>query len=501
MKYDFIIIGGGMSGLTCAYILSKEGKQVIVLEKNTQLGGGLQIFSRDKTLFETGVHYVGGLDEGQPLNQLFKYLGLMDKIDIKKMDEEGFDKIHFGKEDKYYSIGQGYKNFKSNLFQEFPHQKKGINKYCERIQDLCKDFPLYNLKDQDNYPISNEETESVDEVIESLISDKRLQKILASQNILYAGERKKTPFYVHALIVNSYIDSAWRFVNGSSQVARFLAKSIKSMGGKVLKKSEVIKAEVEDKYVKSIKLKDGTIYSAENIISSLHPLETMRIFQEENFKKIYKNRIKNIKNSIASFGVNICFKKDTFPYLNYNIYHFDDEVWGIENYTNKNWPKGLFICFHPLTNTNKFTDGCSVLTYMNYHDVDKWKNSFSTHFDNNNRGNGYKEFKQEYEEKIIKSLEKMFPNIRECISSIHSFTPLSFRDYNATPFGSMYGFQKDKDNPLKSYIQTNTNIKNLYLTGQSVNLHGVLGVTISALLTCFNFIDSKKIMNEIRMAK
>ena len=111
MKYDFIIIGGGMSGLTCAYILSKEGKQVIVLEKNTQLGGGLQIFSRDKTLFETGVHYVGGLDEGQPLNQLFKYLGLMDRIDIKKMDEEGFDKIHFGKEDKYYSIGQGYKNF------------------------------------------------------------------------------------------------------------------------------------------------------------------------------------------------------------------------------------------------------------------------------------------------------------------------------------------------------------------------------------------------------
>ena len=111
MKYDFIIIGGGMSGLVCAFILSKEGKKVVVLEKNSQLGGGLQIFSRDKTLFETGVHYVGGLEDGQTLNQLFKYLNLMDKIQIKQMDKDCFDKIHFGNEDKCYSIGQGYEKF------------------------------------------------------------------------------------------------------------------------------------------------------------------------------------------------------------------------------------------------------------------------------------------------------------------------------------------------------------------------------------------------------
>ena len=95
----------------------------------------------------------------------------------------------------------------------------------------------------------------------------------------------------------------------------------------------------------------------------------------------------------------------------------------------------------------------------------------------------------------------MYPDIRSCIKSVHSSTPLTLRDYNATPFGTMYGFQKNKNNPLRTYIHTKTNIKNLYLTGQSVNLHGVLGVTISALLTCFNFIDSEKLLNEIRAAK
>ena len=94
---------------------------------------------------------------------------------------------------------------------------------------------MYNLKDQTDYPISNEEVKSVDEVIDSIITDNRLRNVLGSQNILYGGQKGITPFYIHALIINSYIESAWRFLNGSSQVARVLASSIKSMGGRFLK--------------------------------------------------------------------------------------------------------------------------------------------------------------------------------------------------------------------------------------------------------------------------
>ena len=502
MKYDFIIIGGGMSGLVCAYILSKEGKKVIVLEKNSQLGGGLQIFSRDKTLFETGVHYVGGLEEGQNLNQLFKYLDLMDKIQVKQMDKNCFDKIHFGNEDKFYSLGQGYKKFISNLVKDFPNQKQEIIKYCNKIREVCTEFPLYNLRDQNDYPISNEEVESVDEVIDSIITDNRLRNVLGSQNILYGGQKGITPFYIHALIINSYIESSWRFVNGSSQVAIFLAKSIRSFGGEVLKKSEVINANIINKRVSSVTLEDGTILEGNNIISSLHPIQTIRIMGQENFKGLYKKRINKIQNSVSSFGVHISFKKNTFPYLNHNVYHFEDEnIWGLDDYTEKSWPKGLFLCFHPLKNNSNYADGCSVLTYMNYEDVKKWENITSTHFKLNERGKNYKLFKIECEEKIISSLEKIYPNIKDSIRSVHSSSPLTLRDYNGAPFGTMYGFQKDKRHPLQSYIHTKTNIKNLYLTGQSVNLHGVLGVTISALLTCFNFVDQRKLMESIRNAK
>ena len=89
-QYDTVIIGSGLGGLVCGAILSKEGQRVCVLEKNEQIGGNLQTFKRDGVTFDTGVHYISGLDKGQNLYQFFNYLGLMDRLELLKMDEEGF---------------------------------------------------------------------------------------------------------------------------------------------------------------------------------------------------------------------------------------------------------------------------------------------------------------------------------------------------------------------------------------------------------------------------
>jgi all-trans-retinol 13,14-reductase len=56
-------------------------------KKNNQYGGNLQTFVRDKTIFDTGIHYIGGLGEGQNLYKYFKYLGIIDKLNLKKLDE------------------------------------------------------------------------------------------------------------------------------------------------------------------------------------------------------------------------------------------------------------------------------------------------------------------------------------------------------------------------------------------------------------------------------
>ena len=70
--YDTIIIGTGLGGLVCGYMLAKSGRKVLLLEKNSQIGGCLQTFRRFGVKYDTGMHYIGALDEGQIMYQFFE---------------------------------------------------------------------------------------------------------------------------------------------------------------------------------------------------------------------------------------------------------------------------------------------------------------------------------------------------------------------------------------------------------------------------------------------
>ncbi|WP_317126275.1 hypothetical protein [Chryseobacterium sp. 3008163] len=63
----------------------------------------------------------------------------------------------------------------------------------------------------------------------------------------------------------------------------------------------------------------------------------------------------------------------------------------------------------------------------------------------------------------------------------------------------MYGYKKTSENPLKTMVSPRTKIENLFLTGQSVNMHGILGCTIGAFNTCAEILG-KELIDE-RLSK
>ena len=94
---DAVIIGSGLGGLLSGVILSRAGYRVTVLEKAAQPGGCLQSFVREGLRFETGFHSVAGLEEGGPLERIFRPLGLMDLPweHVEETDEIIYDGITF----------------------------------------------------------------------------------------------------------------------------------------------------------------------------------------------------------------------------------------------------------------------------------------------------------------------------------------------------------------------------------------------------------------------
>ncbi len=500
--HDFVIIGSGIGGLVSALILAKNGFNVLVLEKNHQIGGALQVFSRDKCVFDTGVHYIGGMDKGENLHQFFKYLEIYDDLKFRPLNADCFDmvRLHNGKEIKH---GQGYENFQNGLIDAFPEEKIAIEKFCLKLQEICSYFPLYNLEmEAEQTYYKNAEILAIGawDYVSSITDNNDLKIAMLGSGVLYAGDTKTTPLYVVALIMNSFIKGSFRLVDGSSQLAKVLMKKIREHGGEILKHKEVIGAEMnENKQIEKLICADNSVYFGKQFISSLHPAQTIKIIGESHFLPAYSRRISSLQNSVSSFMVYLALKKDSFPYFNYNIYeYFTEEGWNTVDYEKKSWPQVLFVCTSASSKSEEFADVMCAMAYMSIDEMKEWESTFNTIVNKQERGEAYEKFKKRNEQLVIDRLKSRFPGIEDCIRSVHSSTPLTYKDYLGTPEGELYGILKDYRNPTGTVINPKTKVKNLYLTGQNLVFHGILGATVGAFVTCFNFVESKSIIQQIK---
>lgn len=86
---DYIIVGGGISGLYSAYSLHKKFgiNNITILEKNNKLGGRIETFYVDGTFLEMGAG--GVIDNQKNMMELIKDLGLEDKL-VNSINDRSF---------------------------------------------------------------------------------------------------------------------------------------------------------------------------------------------------------------------------------------------------------------------------------------------------------------------------------------------------------------------------------------------------------------------------
>lgn len=497
MKQQVIIIGGGLGGLFTGAILSKEGFCVTILEKNAMIGGGLQTFQRFGEYFDTGMHVIGGMQPGGNIWKICRYLGILNGVKIRNVDDDCTDRLYFAEDKTYYTIAKGRDGFVSSLALSFPSERDNLERYVDAVLDIADKVDLFNLRPSAGqmslFAESNDFLMAADAFIAKYITNERLRSVLAYMNPLYGGRAHETPAYVHAIISTLYIKSASRFIDGSYHFAQLLAEVITSNGGQVIAGDAVEWISVVNRNVEYVRTKSGKQYTANYYISDIHPCTLLKLMDEKAFPKSYRERLETIPNTHSAFALYIKLKPDTFPYINHSEYYMTryDDVWNF-SLTDKQWPLGFMMMTPPKSNQGNYATKVLITAPMPFNMVRRWENTTVGH-----RGVEYEAWKIKCAELLLNQIEKIHPGFQQCIEAMNTSSPLTIRDFYGVKDGCICGFAKNCQNIVLSQVPVVTKISNLLLTGQNNNLHGFCGVPLTAINTCEGILGVNYIINKV----
>lgn len=453
---DIIIIGTGLGGLECGALLSEKGYHVTLLEQAAQIGGCLQSYERQGQRLDTGFHYVGGIEPGQVLHPIFAQLGL-DQLPWQKLNPACADRIIIDGE--AFDIPQGYDAFYQTLSARFPEDREGLKSYVQLLQHIAKSI---SQPSADHLKLFEQ---SAYDYLEETFRSPLLRQVLSGASLRLELQPDTLPLYSFACINNSFIQSAYRLPGGGQQIADHLAAIIRANGGSILTNTKVVQI-IPDASRIRINTTPGlqaTVMpplSADCVISAISPSATMALLADEvNMRPVFRKRLAALPLTEGIFTTTLLLRSDAPFTANHATYLHTTSPWApLSN-------KVEHLMIHPYASGRAI----DLLTPVG---LSGWQ-----------RDDSYKARKQDIAEQSIRLAETVIPGLRESIQTIYTSSPATLERYLGAPCGSAFGIRKDYRSTLTTVLSPKTPVRGLFLTGQNLHLHGILGVSMTALRT------------------
>ena len=136
-RWDAVVVGAGLGGLSAAAYLAAAGKRVLLLERYTALGGSSHVFRRkNRWEFDCGVHYVGECGPGGVVSDIVAGLGLDDRIEWLPMDQSGFDRVIAPGFELATPVG--WDRYRDNLVDAFPDERKAVLRFHSIMRTIAE---------------------------------------------------------------------------------------------------------------------------------------------------------------------------------------------------------------------------------------------------------------------------------------------------------------------------------------------------------------------------
>jgi phytoene desaturase len=472
-KYDAIIIGAGLGGLTCGALLAKSGLKTLIIEQHSIPGGYCTSFKRKGFIFDSAVHFIEELGEGGRFHQILKDLDVEKDIEVYKLDP--LARFFFG--DDSFSVPADLNEYISMLSKKFPKEEKGISKLFEAIRRLGEEsekLPTpYHKKDVLFHPLKYQlllkyYNKTFADMLADFIKDAELGSII-SGGWGYVG---LPPSDVSALQMAGFLYSAHikglHYLKGGTQVlANTLVKALRKYGGEIQLGTKVTKILTENNRAIGVETAKGSILSAKYVVSNADARQTyLSLIGSEKLSSKFLNRLEQMKPSFSLFqvflGVDMnprekgIIEHEILCYSSYDL----DNVY--KSYLQGNFEEVLGICIPTLLDSSLAPEKKHVISLITAIPYD-YKENWGT--ENGERGSTYEKLKNETMNRLIKTAERVIPELSKHIVFSEAATPITLERYTENYKGAAYGWASTVGQSGLGRLQPKTPVKNLYLAG------------------------------------
>lgn len=523
MKYDVIIVGGGIAGLTSAAYLAKAGKKVVLFEKQSKTGGLVQTFERNGVFFDGGLR---SIENSGIVFPMLKQLG----IDLEFIKSE----VSIGIGDKVVKLKNknSVTDYEALLKSNFQSNTGDIDNIIKEISKIMKymdilygiDNPSFlDFKKDRKYFLKvilpwmfkflytirkiNKLNEPVDEYLSRFTKNQSLIDIIAQHFF------QKTPASFALSYLSLYNDYYYP-KGGTSALTEKITHHIIEYGGVIKTNTTINKINPEQKFVSDI---NGETFYYDNLIWACDMKQLYNIIptKELNNRKLV-NKIENKRSSLKPLrGGDSVFT--VYMTVNENKEYFSDICTGHFFYT----PQTKGLSFANKDNIEEFINSSAaqkdnpeqkniIKQYLNeYFRLNTFEIAIPVLRDETLAPKGkvglvvsilfdYKlakkiddlgwtqEIKDYLENLTIEILnESIFPGIKDKISDRFSSSPLTIEKLTANTEGGITGwaytnpFMPVENNMLKVAKSVFTCLPSVYQAGQWV--YSPSGLPISIL--------------------
>jgi all-trans-retinol 13,14-reductase len=493
-RWDAIVIGSGIGGLTTAALLAKHaGKRVLVLERHYTAGGFTHAFHRPGYEWDVGVHYIGQVqDPASPLRAAFEHL-TEGRLAWNPMPDV-YDEIRIA--DRVYEFRKGLDCFRDSLLQSFPSEGAAIEGYLAAVFACVKGTNTYFAEKAIprlaarlagawmRGPFLHWANSTTAEVLAGITRNSELIGVLTGQWGDYGLPPAESSFAIHATIAAHYFDGASYPVGGASQIAASIAPVIERAGGKIVVSAQVAQVMLDRAgRANGVRMADGREFLSPIVVSDAGALNTFDRLLPPDMPgcAAIASNIRAVGHSMSYIslyaGLNRSAADLGFCGTNIWVYPTPDHDANLARYrADSTAPFPLLYFSFPSAKDPDFAARhpghatIEVITLAPYEWFSEWENTRWKH-----RGSAYDERKQSFTARLLEKLEQHVPAARGHIEHAEVSTPLTTRHFANYQAGEAYGLNATPARFRLRSLCAQTPVRNLFLTGQDVATLGVTG--------------------------